>query len=188
MYKEFGIRKASKYHWSEEIRLKHKQAREKAKLEQEEYEKQMLPGLTLSQRMAAALIAPLKIRMNYTSMARELFRPLTLEEQAEYARKQAIEAAKPVLSKYDIIKIISELELSGKSPNLIEKTICQAFNAVPFTDFLVYAYPEENDIDLVMSLYLNKNNSQMTPESLLFQCPLSTMVKGVEAVYQVLDA
>lgn len=179
--KEFGIRKASKYHWSKEVFQKHLDAKAKAQLEQEEYEKQMKPGLTPSQRLAAVLIAPLETRINYASLSRELFRPLTPEEEAEYARKQAVEAAKPVLSKYDIIKIISELDLQGRSPSQIEKSICQALNAVPFNDFLVYAYPEGNDIDLVLSLYLNK-------EPQLFQCPLSTMVKGVEAVYQVFES
>jgi hypothetical protein len=180
-YKEFGIRRASKCHWSEEVFNKYRQERAKAKLEQEEYEKQMKPGLTFSQRMAVALIGPLRNQMNYSSIAKELFRSPTPEEIAEYERKQAIEAAKPVLNKYDTIKIISELKLSGKSPGHIEKLVCQTFHAIPFTDFLVYAYPEENDIDLVMSLYLNK-------EYQLFQCPLSTLVKGVEAVYQVLES
>ena len=180
-YKEFGIRRASKFHWSKEVFQKHQQAQEKAKLEREEYKKQVKPNLISSQQLAAMLIAPLKTRMNYASMARELFRPPTPEEEAEYARKQAIEAAKPVLNKYDVIKIISELNLQGRNPRQIVKSICQALNSVSFTDFLVYAYPEGNDIDLVLSLYLNK-------EFQLFQCPLSTMVKGFDAIYQVFES
>lgn len=182
---EYEIRDPSKYHWSLEVFEQYQKKQEEIRLEREEYARKIV-NVPSEKRLAFAMIGPLMRRRDYSSIARTLFteRPIeqldekTLQLQLE---KQKLEEQQKLINKYDVIRIVTEFNLQGKSPDEIEKFICEALFGIIPAGFLVYAYPEKDDIDVVLSMYLGSGH-------VLFQCPVSQLIKGVDAVYQIYDS
>ena len=176
---EYGIRSVSKYHWSSEVLEQYQKKQEEYKLEFEE-DNRKNAHLSPQQRLAHAMIKPLMRMRDYSSIARA-FMPVggldekTLQLQSEKIR---LEEQQKLITKHDVIEIISKLNLRIKDPDEIEKLICEAlFGFIP-AGFLVYAYPEQDDIDIVLSMYLGSGH-------VLFQCPVSQLIKGVDSVYRI---